>query len=470
MNKTQHAFPDSFLWGAATASYQIEGAAHEDGRGQSIWDMFARKDGAVFEGHTGDTGCQHYHHMQEDVGYMKQIGLKAYRFSIAWPRILPAGIGNINKPGLDFYDQLVDTLLEANIQPWATLYHWDLPLSLYHRGGWLNPDSPKWFEEYAQIMHNRLGDRVRHWMTFNEPQIFVGMGMATGEHAPGDKLALPELLLASKHVMLAHGRAARAIRDQGDEHTQIGWAPAIGAIAPCHEEDTREVEAVRNRLFATSEYPFDEVAWWSDPIVFGELPQNIPPRVARCMPEFDAEDMKTLHQPLDFYGANIYSAWQKFALNEQGDLIHVPYTPNHPRTHFDWPVAPEGLYWGARYLNERYKLPIVITENGMAGHDWVALDGKVHDPHRIDFLERHLSEVRRAIHDGVDIRGYLQWSLMDNFEWAEGFKRRFGLIHIDYDTKKRTMKDSAEWYAATIRQNGANVNPEHHSVSFHSID
>jgi len=456
-----NTFPENFIWGAATASYQIEGAVEADGRGASIWDRFCRKPGTVFDGHTGDVACDHYNRMEEDVALMRKIGLQAYRFSIAWPRVFPEGTGTVNDKGLEFYDRLVDRLLEADIQPWVTLYHWDLPLALYHQGGWLNPSSPDWFAHYADTVAQHLGDRVARWMTFNEPQIFVGHGLEKGIHAPGDKLALPEQLLAGKHILLAHGRACQSIRHHATARDlQIGWAPAIGGLGPDDPENPEFVEAAREALFTVSPAPVTGVAWWSDPVIFGRFPDTMPDSVRAAMPAFSAEDFATIHQPIDFFGINIYALWRRFRKNPDGSKQGCPRSLATPYTHFDWPVTPDCLYWVPRFLYDRYKTRIVITENGMASHDWVALDGKVHDLQRIDFLERHLSELRRAIADGVDVGAYLQWSLLDNFEWAEGYRRRFGIIHVDFPSGQRTLKDSAHWYAEVIRSNGACVNPE----------
>jgi len=467
MKQPTLTFPENFTWGASTASYQIEGAVEADGRGPSIWDMFCRKNGAVFDSHNGDVACDHYHRMEEDVGHMRRIGLRGYRFSIAWPRIFPEGTGPLNEPGLAFYDRLVDRLLEAGIQPWITLYHWDLPLALYHRGGWLNPDSPQWFADYVAAVAGRLGDRVNHWMTFNEPQIFVGHGLEKGIHAPGDQLALAEVLLAGKHILLAHGRACEVLRAKTTaDDQQIGWAPAIGGLGPDDPENPASVEAAQEALFHVGNSPVSGVSWWSDPVVFGHFPADMPDNVRAAMPSISDADLATIHQPIDFFGINIYALWRRFRRHPEGWKEGLPRDLGLPYTHFDWPVTPDCLYWTPRFLFGRYKLPMVITENGMASHDWVSLDGKVHDPQRIDYLERHLSELRRAIAEGIDVRGYFQWSLMDNFEWAEGYRRRFGMIHIDYPTGHRTPKDSADWYGEVIRSNGANVNPRNLPVRF----
>jgi beta-glucosidase len=444
------AFPENFVWGAATSAYQIEGAANEEGRGESVWDMFCRQPGRVHEGCTGRTACDHYHRYKHDVSIMHSLGIPAYRFSVSWPRVLPAGTGGVNAPGLAFYDRLVDELLTAGIQPWVTLFHWDFPYALYCRGGWLNRESVEWFSDYAQVVVRALSDRVTHWLTFNEPQCFVGFGHLSGVHAPGVRHGLREALLAAHHVLLAHGRAVQAIRANAVRSPCVGWAPVGAVSAPVDPAEPADVEAARHASFALRplEGPSDNAlfntTWWADPVVFGRYPEDGLKRFGDAVPDATADDMKTIAQPLDFYGVNIYSS----------SVIGARAQDGHPVTALKWPVTPQCLYWGPRFLFERYGLPLVITENGMSGIDWVSLDGKVHDPQRIDFIARHLNELRRCIADGVDVRGYFHWSLLDNFEWAEGYKERFGLIHVDFATQKRTLKDSAYWFAEVIKTNG----------------
>ncbi len=449
------AFPKSFLWGAATASYQVEGAWNEDGRGLSIWDVFCRRPGATYEGHSGDVACDHYHRYREDVALMREIGLQAYRLSIAWPRILPEGTGAVNPAGLGFYDRLVDALLEAGIQPWVTLYHWDLPYALYLRGGWLNPDMPEYFAEYTRVVVQALGDRVQHWMTVNEPQVFVGMGLHEGVHAPGWKLDFKETLLAAHHVLLAHGRAVQTLRAYSPQPCQIGAAPVGVTFIPASEKP-EDIEAARRVMFSVSAGNLWNNTWWADPMLWGRYPEDGLQAYRDAVPAFSAAEMETIGQPLDFYGANIYHALPvRAGADGQPEVLRHPRHTPHTMMH--WKVVETCLYWGTRFLYERYHKPIVITENGLSNMDWVSLDGKVHDPQRIDFLARHLRHLRRAVEEGLPVTGYFHWSLMDNFEWQEGYRQRFGLVYVDYATLQRIPKDSAWWYREVIRTNGENL-------------
>jgi beta-glucosidase len=392
--------------------------------------------------------------------------LQAYRFSVSWARVLPAGTGAVNTAGLDFYDRLVDELMAAGVQPWLTLFHWDYPLALYRRGGWLNRDSVEWFGDYTQVVVDKLSDRVRHWITLNEPQCFIGLGHQSGGHAPGDRLALPEVLLAGHHALLAHGRAVQVIRARAKQPATIGWAPVGVVSAPADAKNPADIEAARHMMFGQVQPPpstfplgFTSLwnnAWWGDPVVFGRYPEFGVKAFGAAMPDIRPGDMELISQPIDFYGANIYNTGH-FRAGPEGKPVVVPRPAGYGQTANRWPVTPDALYWGPRFLHEQYKLPVVVTENGMSGMDWVALDGSVHDAGRIDFLARYLRELRRAVVDGVDVRGYFQWSLTDNFEWAEGFKERFGLIHIDYATQKRTPKDSAWWYREVIASRGASL-------------
>lgn len=450
-------FPAGFVWGAAAASYQIEGAWDEDGKGLSIWDVEVRRPGQIWQGNTGDVACDHYHRYAEDVALMREIGLGAYRFSISWPRVFPNGTGALNQRGLDFYDKLVDELLAKGVEPWATLYHWDLPHELFLRGGWLNPDIPQWFADYTTAVVERLSDRVSHWMTLNEPQCFIGMGYFSADcaHAPSLKLRLSDALLAVHHCLMAHGMGVRAIRAAARKPPIVGWAPVGTAFYPA-SNSAADIEAVRQ---ATVDVPANSLwtnTWFGDPVVLGHYPETGLRAFGKHVPNFAAKDFETICQPLDFYGVNTYMA-AKVQAGQDGKPVVLPQPPGFPHTHMDWYQTPEALYWGPKLMAERYKLPIVVTENGMSGIDWVSLDGKVHDPQRIDFLNRYLLALRRAASEGVDIRGYFHWSIMDNFEWASGYKHRFGLIHVDYETQKRTLKDSAYWYREVIQTNGASL-------------
>lgn len=449
------SFPKNFIWGAAAASYQIEGAAYEDGKGLSVWDMLCKSPGKIWEGNTGDVACDHYHRYAEDTLLMREIGLQAYRLSISWPRVLPNGIGAVNENGLAFYDRLIDALLKNNIQPWVTLFHWDYPYALYCRGGWLNRDSADWFAAYTQIVIDKLSDRVSHWITQNEPQCYIGFGHQSGEHAPGLKLGFTEVLCAAHHSLLAHGKAVQVIRARAKLKPTIGAAPVGIAKIPASNQ-AEDINAARAATFAISGKNCWSNTWFADPMILGKYPEDGLKLFSKDMPNIHHGDMETICQPLDFYGVNIYFDETVQARPNGGhDLVKKANGP--ALTTMPWEVTPEALYWGPKFLFERYQLPIVITENGMANCDWIHLDGKVHDPQRIDFLTRYLRAYHRAIADGVTAQGYFVWSALDNFEWAFGYKNRFGLIYIDYVTQKRVLKDSAYWYKEVIQRNGANI-------------
>lgn len=457
------AFRNDFAWGAATAAYQIEGAWSADGKGLSVWDQMAHWPGKIFQGQTGDVACDHYNRLDEDLDLMAEIGLKAYRFSFSWPRILPDGTGAVNEAGLVFYDRLVDGLLERDIAPWGTLFHWDYPLSLYHRGGWLNSESPAWFGRYAEVLAKRFGDRITHWMTLNEPSMFIGLGHDIGCHAPGLKLPRPDIARMMHHVLVAHGRAVQTLREYCKASPVIGWAPAVqvSAVEKAFESDAEVVATARDYQF-----DFDPVADnisrraapWCDPVFFGHYPEMFIAACGHALPTGWEADLPTISAPIDFCGMNIYIVegyWKRNARGEIGWTHEDNLGDGYPRSLFNWPVTPEALYWGPKFFYERYGKPIVITENGLSCHDWVSLDKAVHDPQRIDLTTRYLCELRRAAADGIDVRGYFHWSLMDNFEWAEGYKHRFGLIHVDFAAnQKRTLKDSASWYRRVIETNG----------------
>jgi beta-glucosidase len=448
------SFPRGFVWGAAAASYQIEGAAFADDKGLSTWDMFCRKPGAVWNAQHGEVACDHFHRYREDVALMKAIGLGAYRLSVSWPRVIPEGVGRVSASGLDFYDRLIDELLAAGITPWVTLFHWDYPLALYHRGGWLNRDSVEWFGEFADVVARKLSDRVQNWMTLNEPQVFIGAGHHEGRHAPGDTLRFAEVLLAGHHALMAHGRSVQAIRAASSRPMRIGFAPVGMSKIPVSDRP-EDVEAARSAAFSVTAETAWTNSWWMDPVFLGAYPEQGLDFFGEHVPQIAAGDLELISQPVDFCGVNIYQG-QHVRAGENGPEA-VPPPVGFPITAFEWLVTPEAMYWGPRLFWERYKKPIVITENGISCRDWVSLDGKVHDAARIDFTERHLVELRRALSDGVPIEAYFHWSLIDNFEWAHGYKQRFGLVFCDYPSQRRILKDSALWYRAVIASNGATL-------------
>ena len=451
------SFPKNFFWGAATASFQIEGAWDEDGKSPSIWDEFCEKPDAVSDHSDGKVACDHYHRFHEDVALMAESGIRNYRFSVSWPRILPEGTGRVNEAGVKFYSDLIDCLLEHGIRPWMTIYHWDLPACLQRRGGWLNEQMPDWFAEYTNVLAERFGDRVKDFITINEPQCIIGLGHMLGIHAPGLKLSVREQVIACHNLMKSHGRACQVLRKKVKD-VRIGYAPCAGPAIPKDENSPADVEAARKAYFAVNEKsPAFSVTWFSDPVVLGSYPEDGLRLFGQYLPEGWQEDLQLICQKLDFYTQNIYEGGEFRAADNADGYEQVPYPVGHPRTAFGWPITPRALYWGPRFLWERYHLPFMISENGMSCHDCIMLDGRVHDPNRIDYLHRYLRELRRACDDGVNICGYFCWSLLDNFEWGKGYTERFGLVYVDYATGKRTPKDSLSWYAEVIRTNGENL-------------
>src|SRR3954471_12497673 len=446
-------FPDGFVWGAATASYQIEGAVHEDGRGPSIWDTFSREPGRVFAGHTGDVACDHYHRYREDVALMADLGLASYRFSIAWPRIQPDGTGPVNVKGLDFYDRLTDELLGKGIDPVATLYHWDLPQTLEDLGGWANRLTAEAFAEYAQIMYAKLGDRVDTWTTLNEPWCSAYLGYASGRHAPG-RQEPAAAFAAVHHLLLGHGMAARALRSAGARTVSITLNPSV--TFPVDPESTADREAVRiidglsNRMFL-------------DPLLKGQYPADMLAHMARFtdLSYLQDGDLAMIHAPTDVLGITFYQPSSVSAKPgtpaspDQPGSEGIAYrAPDGPVTDMNWLIEPSGLTRLLKRIHDDYDgIPMLITENGAAYPEGPAEDGAVHDARRIEYLDGHLRACHDALAAGVDLRGYFVWSLMDNFEWAEGYAKRFGIVHVDYTTQKRVLKDSAKWYRKVISAN-----------------
>jgi beta-glucosidase len=444
MGETLPRLPAGFAFGASTASYQIEGAWDEDGKGPSVWDTFTAEPGRIRDGSTGRVACDHYHRHLEDVGLMEQLGIDGYRFSIAWPRIQPRGHGPANDRGLGFYDRLVDELVEAGIEPMATLYHWDLPQALQDVGGWESRETVERFAEYAGLCVARLGDRVGKWIPVNEPNVVTLLGHAIGEHAPGKELGFGALPVAH-HLNLAHGLAVQALRAGGaaavgtaNNHTVV--RPASDTTADQEAADL--FDSLWNRMFA-------------EPMLLGSYPEGLADQLHGRRGTDSSEDLTTIHQPLDFYGVNYYNP-TSIAAAPPG--AQIPFDrreiTGHPTTDFGWPVVPEGLRDVIRQLRERYPdiAPLYVTENGASYGMEPDEDGVVDDQPRIDYLAGHLGAVADAVAEGADVRGYYCWSLMDNFEWAEGYAQRFGLVHVDYDTLVRTPKRSFGWYAELIRR------------------
>lgn len=452
------SFRKDFIWGAATASYQIEGAAFEGGRGLSVWDEFSHWPGKVLEGHNGDVACDHYHRMKEDVAMMKEMGIRNYRFSISWPRVLPEGVGKVNEEGIAFYNALIDELLANGIRPFVTLFHWDYPLALYRKGAWQNPDSPKWFEEYAALCAQRFGDRVKDFITFNEPQCFIGLGYVSGEHAPGLQMPMSSVIPMAHNALKGHGLAVKALRKYAPG-CRIGYAPCGDSCIPVTESEA-DIEAARKAYLSVPDNPMGcafSITWWSDPVVLGTYPEDGLRHFGKYLPEGWEKDMELICQPLDFYAQNMYQGRLVRACDNAQGYEQVGFPVGHAKTAIQWPVTPDCLYWGPKFLYERYKLPFIVTENGMSSHDTVSVDGQVHDPQRLDYMQRYLRAFKRAAEDGVDVRGYFAWSLMDNFEWAKGYTDRFGIVYVDYETQERIVKDSGHWYKTVMEANGENL-------------
>jgi beta-glucosidase len=439
-------FPDNFLWGTATCSYQIEGAVKEDGRGESIWDVFSHTPGKTLNGDTGDVACDHYHRWQDDIKIMQSLGYPNYRFSLGWPRILPNGRGKINQPGLDFYSRLIDGLLEAGITPMATLYHWDLPIAL--ENAWLNREVVDAFAEYTDVVARHLGDRVKYWFTINEPWCASHLSYTYGEHSPGLK-DRSKGILAAHHLLLAHGVAVKEIRKTVPD-AQIG---IVLNMSPVHNDPDAPVSEDRIR-FIDGEL----IRWFADPIYGRGYPQDMLEDYVgmgvldSTTPDFiKPGDMDLMAQETDLLGINYYtrmlvSANSEGIHNEERDV---------PQTDMGWELYPQGLYELLERINREYHpKQLMVTENGASYADGPDESGKVHDQRRIDYLQNHIQMVWDAIQAGIPVTAYLQWSLMDNFEWARGYSQRFGAIHVDYETQKRTIKDSAYWFSDVIKRNG----------------
>jgi len=437
-------FPDGFLWGAATAAYQIEGSPVADGAGPSIWHTFAHEPQRVRHGDTGDLACDHYRRYREDVDLMRELGLRAYRFSIAWPRVFPSGRGSENAAGLAFYDRLVDALLAAGIRPMATLYHWDLPQALEDSGGWPNPDLAEIYADYAATMFEALGDRVDSWITFNEPWVFTWLGYALGVHAPG-RTEIGHALAAGHTVLRAHGDAIARLRALAPD-AEIGITLSVQAYVAA-SEDPRDREAAARSASFNNE-------WFIEPILHGRYPQAMNDEFGGFMPEIDDADRAVITRPIDFVGLNYYTR-EVVAWDENGFFKSRPLRAVGQRTAMDWEIYPAGLYRVLTDFHARYGLPLYVTENGAGFEDEApGTDGVVDDWTRLRYLQSHFEMAHRAISEGVDLRGYMVWSLLDNFEWAFGYSKRFGIVRCDFQTQERTWKKSAHWYRRVIEENG----------------
>ncbi len=449
-------FPEGFLWGTATASYQIEGAVNEDGRGTSIWDTFSHTPGKVYRGDTGDIACDHYHRLEEDLDLMADLGLKSYRFSVAWPRIQPEGSGPANQKGLDYYRRLVDGLRERSIEPMLTLYHWDLPQALEDRGGWTNRETSERFAEYAGILYGALSESVRFWITLNEPWVSAWNGYGTGVHAPGRE-GTDNALAATHHLLLGHGLALEKMRSMGHGDNQLGITLNLAPVRPSTEDDAeaaRRVDGNANRLYL-------------DPIFRGSYPEDMLEHYASESDFSFAQDgdLEKISAPIDFLGVNYYMRHTVVDGQRESELTTAMrfasvgaatvLPPGVETTAMGWPVESDGLTELLVRLHEEYTQgPIYITENGRAVYDYVDPEGDVDDVERVAYLDDHFRAAHDAIEQGVNLQGYMVWSLLDNFEWAEGYSKRFGIVFVDYGTQRRIPKMSAGWYKGVIERNG----------------
>lgn len=434
-------FPKDMKWGTATASYQIEGAAFEDGRGLSIWDTFSHTPGKVINGDNGDVACDSYHRYEEDIELMKELGIDVYRFSVAWPRIFPKGRGEVNPKGLDFYHSFVDKLIENGIEPMCTLYHWDLPQTLQDEGGWDNRETIDAFVEYSELMFKEFSGKIKYWITLNEPWCISYLSNYLGLHAPGNK----DLQLATNvahNLLVAHGRTVKKFRDLGMEG-EIGYAPNTTWLEPFSNKQ-EDIEACRreNAFF---------IEWFMDPVFLGEYPQFMVDWFEKkgVTVPIQEGDMEDIHQKIDFLGINYYTGHIAQYKENEGLFDWEMVEMGYERTDIGWPIYPEGFYKVLTYITERYgNVPVYITENGSC-YNHEPENGRVKDEPRIKYLKQHLTALSRSIESGVNIKGYLTWSMLDNFEWAEGYSKRFGLVHVDYNTLERTKKDSYYWFKHT---------------------
>nr|4GXP_A Chain A, Beta-glucosidase Chimeric protein [Thermotoga maritima MSB8]4GXP_B Chain B, Beta-glucosidase Chimeric protein [Thermotoga maritima MSB8]4GXP_C Chain C, Beta-glucosidase Chimeric protein [Thermotoga maritima MSB8] len=452
-------FPEGFLWGVATASYQIEGSPLADGAGMSIWHTFSHTPGNVKNGDTGDVACDHYNRWKEDIEIIEKLGVKAYRFSISWPRILPEGTGRVNQKGLDFYNRIIDTLLEKGITPFVTIFHWDLPFALQLKGGLLNREIADWFAEYSRVLFENFGDRVKNWITFNEPLCSAIPGYGSGTFAPG-RQSTSEPWTVGHNILVAHGRAVKVFRETVKDG-KIGIVLNGDFTYPWDAADPADKEAAERRLeFFT--------AWFADPIYLGDYPASMRKQLGDRLPTFTPEERALVHGSNDFYGMNHYTSnyirhrSSPASADDTVGNVDVLFTNKQgncigPETAMPWlrPCAAgfrDFLVW----ISKRYGYPpIYVTENGAAFDDVVSEDGRVHDQNRIDYLKAYIGAMVTAVElDGVNVKGYFVWSLLDNFEWAEGYSKRFGIVYVDYSTQKRIVKDSGYWYSNVVKNNG----------------
>ena len=445
-NPTPHRFPQDFIWGTSTASYQVEGAVHEDGRGPSIWDTFSHTPGKTFQGETGDVADDFYHRYPQDVALMQRLGAKGFRFSIAWPRVFPQGTGAPNPKGLDFYKRLLDALHEAGIEPFCTLYHWDLPQALEDKGGWPNRDTAYAFADYVRYTVGQLSDRISHWMTINEFGSYIDGGYDSAWGAPGLKLARKELAQTKHYAVLGHGLAVQAIRSVAPR-ALVGLAEDTSGFMPAIEDDAH----IRAATLALRE----ENAAYTTVVLEGRYTDSYLKKLGADAPHFTPDELKIISSPLDFWGLNCYTTQEVVPADTPDGYLVVPRPATYPHMASDWLfVAPPALYWTPKLMTSLWNIEkMYVTENGCSSADVLRPDGRVLDSDRVQYLRSYLENLQRAVADGVPMAGYFLWSLLDNFEWSSGFSRRFGITYVDYKTQKRTPKLSSDYYRSVIAKN-----------------
>ncbi len=461
-------FREDFVWGVASSAYQVEGRDPKDGAGRMIWDTFTGE-GGIQDGTDAFVACDHMHRYPEDYRLMRLLGIKAYRFSVNWARLMPEGTGRVNEKAVALYRDMILEMKKNGITPYLTMYHWELPQALQDRGGWINEDIIHWFGEYARVIAEKFSDICEYFITLNEPQCFVGLGHLQGIHAPGKKLGLQETFQIAHNALRAHGQAVINLRKYAVRPIQIGYAPTCGMAYPASDKP-EDIKAARRVLFSFY-HPMDNwtwnVAWFSDPVFLGKYPEEGMAKFKDYLPVITEADMQLIAQPIDFMGQNIYNGYMVRA-GKDGEPEFVDRPAGFSKTAAGWPVTPQCLYWGVRFLYERYKRPLYITENGMSCHDMISKDGRVHDPNRITFLDSYLSALQKASDDGADVRGYFLWTFLDNFEWNKGYTERFGIVYVDFKTQKRIVKDSAYWYQKIMEENGAmlSINEKERPILF----
>lgn len=444
---TPRAFPQGFLWGTATAAYQVEGAVNADGRGPSVWDTFSHTPGKTWHNETADVADDFFHRYKQDVALMKELGTKAFRFSIAWPRVFPQGTGTPNPKGLDFYMRLLDELQSAGIEPFATLFHWDLPQALQNKGGWTSRATAQAFADYAGYTAGKLSDRVTHWMTINEFDSFIDAGYADGSSAPGLKLPRKEVMQARHHAVLAHGLAVQAIRAAAKRPVNVGLAEDISGAMPAIE-DAAHVRAAEQAIREIN-------AQYITAILEGRYTERYLRELGPDAPHFTAEEMKIIGAPLDFLGTNVYTTQEAEPADTQDGFALIPRPASYPHASSDWLyITPQALYWTPKLVSQIWGVKeIYITENGYSSADVLRPDGRVLDSDRVDYLRNYLGQLHRGVAEGIPVKGYFLWSLLDNFEWSDGFSKRFGITYVDFATQKRTPKLSFDFYKEVVRTN-----------------